>query len=118
MKIIFILIILFINALFWSFISMGGSSRHEGEGSSSKRQAQQKYENKIKNNLEYLKEKNKCTGKEDKVIYPSQEAQKELIKLYWDNNERFRDALEMAKNPNGERFFDRFASEEYKVNGG
>ena len=68
--------------------------------------------------MEYLKEKNKCTGKEDKVIYPSQEAQKELIKLYWDNNERFRDALEMAKNPNGERFFDRFASEEYKVNGG
>uniref|UniRef100_A0A915NFU2 Uncharacterized protein n=1 Tax=Meloidogyne floridensis TaxID=298350 RepID=A0A915NFU2_9BILA len=95
---------------------MGGSSRNKGEGSSSSKQYKQEYENKIKNNLNALKKKNKCTVKKNKVIYPSQETQEELIQLYLDNNEKFRDAFKMAENPNGERFFDRFASEEYKVN--
>uniref|UniRef100_A0A915MAX3 Uncharacterized protein n=1 Tax=Meloidogyne javanica TaxID=6303 RepID=A0A915MAX3_MELJA len=93
---------------------MGGSSRNKGEGSSSSKQYKQEYENKIKNNLNALKKKNKCTVKKNKVIYPSQETQEELIQLYLDNNEKFRDAFKMAENPNGERFFDRFASEEYK----
>jgi len=115
MKIIFIFIILFINALFWNFISTSGTSRHEGEGSSSRRQYMQEYTNKIKNNLAELKKKNECTVKKNKVIYPSDKTQKELIKLYLDNNEKFRDAVNMTKNPKIKRWFDRIEDEEYLV---
>ncbi|CAK5044081.1 unnamed protein product [Meloidogyne enterolobii] len=96
---------------------MGGSSRHKGEGSSSRIEITQKYNNKIKNNLEYLKKKNECTGRKDKVIYPNDKTQKDLIEDYVKNKKKFGDALEMAKNRNGKQWFDRFENEEYKVIG-
>ncbi|CAK5033828.1 unnamed protein product [Meloidogyne enterolobii] len=74
------------------------------------------YDNKIKNNLDILEKKNKCTGKKNKVIYPSEDTQKKLIENYLGKNEKFRDAIKMTKNLNIKRLFDRIEDEEYKVN--
>uniref|UniRef100_A0A915NID6 Uncharacterized protein n=1 Tax=Meloidogyne floridensis TaxID=298350 RepID=A0A915NID6_9BILA len=114
MKIIIIFIILFINALFWSFVSTSSSSRHKGEGSTSRRQYMQEYKNKMNNRLEQLKEKNGCTGYENREINPNGKTQIKLIKLYLKNNEKFRDAVNMTKNPKIKRWFDRIEDEEYK----
>ncbi|CAK5044048.1 unnamed protein product [Meloidogyne enterolobii] len=111
MKFIFILIILFINALLWSFVFMGGSSQNKGEGSS----YQQRYDRKIQKNLSELRKKNNCTGNKSKEIFPSENTQKALIKLYLKNNKIFKAACDQAKNSPRERWFNRFENEEYKV---